>query len=79
MVVSIWTGADIEEVAIRSRPISWKTDNGETSISMLPQTPEIAGPSNMAKTINMRAGNSRVQLAKRAANAAPSTAPMKEA
>ena len=60
--------ADIEEGAIRSQPISWKTDNGETSISMLPHTPEIAGRSNIAKTTKMRAGNSRVQLAKRAAN-----------
>jgi hypothetical protein len=60
--------AGIEEGAIRSQPISWKTDNGETSISMLPHTPEIAGRSNIAKTTKMRAGNSRVQLAKRAAN-----------
>ena len=71
--------AGIEEGAIRSQPISWKTDNGETSVSRLPQTPEIAGRSNIAKTTNMRAGNSRVQLAKRTANAAPSTAPKRKA
>ena len=46
---------------------------------MLPQTPEIAGRSNIAKTTNMRAGNRRVQLAKRAANAAASTAPKRKA
>ena len=71
--------AGIEEGAIRSQPISWKTDNGETSVSRLPQIPEIAGRSNIAKTTKMRAGNSRVQLAKRAANAAPSTAPKRKA
>jgi hypothetical protein len=71
--------AGIEEGAIRSQPISWKTDNGETSVSRLPQIPEIAGRSNIAKTTNIRAGNSRVQLGKRAANAAPSTAPKRKA
>jgi hypothetical protein len=57
-----------------SQPKYWKTENGETSLSMLPYTPDIAGRSNMAKTANIRAG-SWAQLARRAANPAPSAGP----
>jgi hypothetical protein len=71
--------ADIEEGATRSQPKYQQTHSGERSISMLPQTPEIAGRSNITKTTNMRAGNTRVELAKRAANAAARTAPKRKA
>ena len=77
--LSVFGQADIEEGDIRSQPKSWKTANGETSISMIPQTPEIARRSNIAKTTNMREGNRRVQLAKRTANATASTAPNRKA